>query len=104
MQTSGLTHTPITKLLLIYTIASSILLSILDIKHLASIRISPHLYPYAQLWRLATWQLAGFANSTEALFAAMLVYHLRVVERAWGRRKFAVRFPFSLGFVLCAVG
>ncbi|KAF7118161.1 hypothetical protein CNMCM5793_007562 [Aspergillus hiratsukae] len=98
MQTSGLTNTPITKLLLIYTIASSIALSILDIKHLASIRVSPHLWPYAQLWRLATWQLAGFANSTEALFAAMLVYHLRVVERAWGRRKVAVcpPFPFSL--------
>ncbi|EAW24966.1 protein dscB [Aspergillus fischeri NRRL 181] len=89
MLTSGLTNAPITKLLLIYTIASSIALSILDIKYLASIRISPHLWPYAQFWRLATWQLAGFANSTEALFAAMLAYHLRVVERAWGKRKFA---------------
>ncbi|GFF25511.1 DSC E3 ubiquitin ligase complex subunit 2 [Aspergillus udagawae] len=89
MLTSGLTNAPITKLLLIYTIASSIALSILDIKHLASIRVSPHLWPYAQFWRLATWQLAGFANSTEALFAAMLAYHLRVVERAWGKRKFA---------------
>ncbi|GIK03197.1 hypothetical protein Aspvir_007266 [Aspergillus viridinutans] len=89
MLTSGLTNAPITKLLLIYTIASSIALSILDIKHLAGIRVSPHLWPYAQFWRLATWQLAGFANSTEALFAAMLAYHLRVVERAWGKRKFA---------------
>ncbi|KAF7170089.1 hypothetical protein CNMCM5623_002638 [Aspergillus felis] len=89
MLTSGLTNAPITKLLLIYTIASSIALSILDIKHLASIRVSPHLWPYAQFWRLATWQLAGFSNSTEALFAAMLAYHLRVVERAWGKRKFA---------------
>ncbi|GIJ81898.1 hypothetical protein Asppvi_000401 [Aspergillus pseudoviridinutans] len=94
MLTSGLTNAPITKLLLIYTIASSIALSILDIKHLASIRVSPHLWPYAQFWRLATWQLAGFANSTEALFAAMLAYHLRVVERAWGKRKFAT-FIFS---------
>lgn len=91
MLTSGLTNAPITKLLLIYTIASSIALSILDIKHLASIHVSPHLWPYAQFWRLATWQLAGFTNSTEALFAAMLAYHLRVVERAWGKRKFAVR-------------
>jgi hypothetical protein len=96
MLTSGLTNAPITKLLLIYTIASSIALSILDIKHLASIRVSPHVWPYAQFWRLATWQLAGFANSTEALFAAMLAYHLRVVERAWGKRKFAVRLlPLS---------
>jgi hypothetical protein len=96
MLTSGLTNAPITKLLLIYTIASSIALSILDIKHLASIRVSPHVWPYAQFWRLATWQLAGFANSTEALFAAMLAYHLRVVERAWGKRKLAVRLlPLS---------
>ncbi|KAL4932204.1 protein dscB [Aspergillus undulatus] len=89
MQTSGLTHTPLTKTLLIYTIASSITLSILDIKHLPSILITPHLFPYGQFWRCAVWSIAGFANSTEALFAALLVYHLRVVERAWGGRKVA---------------
>ncbi|KAJ5086675.1 hypothetical protein NUU61_007982 [Penicillium alfredii] len=89
MLTSGLTNAPLTKLLLIYTIMSSIALSILDIKHLAAIHVSPHFWPYVQLWRALVWQLAGFANSTEALFAAMLVYHLRVVERAWGKRKMA---------------
>ncbi|CAI7609864.1 hypothetical protein N7533_005846 [Penicillium manginii] len=89
MLTSGLTNTPLTKSLLIYIIASSIALSILDIKHLGSIYVSPHLWPYAQFWRTLIWQAAGFANSTEALFAAMLVYHLRVVERAWGKRKVA---------------
>ncbi|KAL4763004.1 protein dscB [Aspergillus foveolatus] len=89
MQTSGFTNTPLTKALLIYTIASSIALSIFDIKHLASIYISPHLFPYGQFWRCLVWQLAGFANSTEALFAALLVYHCRVVERGWGARKVA---------------
>ncbi|KAJ5183576.1 hypothetical protein N7492_001192 [Penicillium capsulatum] len=89
MLTSGLTNTPLTKALIIYTIASSIALSILDVKHLASIHVSPHFWPYVQLWRACTWQVAGFANSTEALFGAMLVYHLRVVERAWGKRKMA---------------
>lgn len=99
MQTPNLTHTPLTRTLLIYTIASSALLSILDAKHLASIHISPHFWPYAQFWRALVWQIAGFANSTEALFAALLVYHLRVVERAWGGRKVAVSiffFFFSL--------
>ncbi|KAE8396474.1 hypothetical protein BDV23DRAFT_142829 [Aspergillus alliaceus] len=91
MQTSGLTHTSLTKALLIYTVASSIALSILDIKHLASIHVSPHFWPYGQFWRALVWQFAGFTNSTEAMFAAMLVYHLRVVERAWGTRKLAVR-------------
>ncbi|KAI9932973.1 hypothetical protein ASPWEDRAFT_33984 [Aspergillus wentii DTO 134E9] len=89
MHTSGLTNAPISKILLIYTIASSIALSILDIKHLASIHVSPHLWQYGQFWRALIWQGAGFANSTEALFAAMLAYHLRVVERAWGKRKMA---------------
>ncbi|OJJ82222.1 protein dscB [Aspergillus glaucus CBS 516.65] len=87
MYTSGLTNTPITKNLLIYTIASSILLSILDSKHLVSIYVSPHLWQYGQFWRAWIWQVAGFANSTEALFAAVLVYHLRVIERGWGRKK-----------------
>ncbi|KAJ5334230.1 uncharacterized protein N7506_008013 [Penicillium brevicompactum] len=88
MLTSGLTNTPITKVLLIYTIASAVVLSIFDIKYLAVIHISPHFWPYAQFWRALAWQV-GFANSTEALFAAMLAYHMRVVERAWGKRKMA---------------
>ncbi|THC89432.1 hypothetical protein EYZ11_011118 [Aspergillus tanneri] len=89
MLTPGLTNAPITKLLLIYTVAASVALSILDLKHLSAIHVSPHLHPYGQYWRILLWQVAGFANSTEALFAAMIVYHCRVVERAWGKRKMA---------------
>ncbi|KAL5363202.1 hypothetical protein BJX96DRAFT_167285 [Aspergillus floccosus] len=89
MLTSGLTNTPLTKSLLIYAIAASVALAIFDIKHLVPIHVSPHLWPYGQVWRLLVWQVAGFANSTEALFAAMLIYHLRVIERAWGKRKLA---------------
>lgn len=99
MLTSGLTNAPLTKSLLIYTIASSIALSLFDIKHLAVIYVSPHIWPYAQFWRALVWQV-GFTNSTEALFAAMLVYHLRVVERAWGKRKMAVRIYLHLLFFL----
>ncbi|RMJ21793.1 hypothetical protein PHISP_07342, partial [Aspergillus sp. HF37] len=87
MHSPGLTNAPTTKLLLIYLLTSSIALSILDSKHLACIHVSPHLWPYAQFWRALVWQVAGFANSTEALFAGILVYHCRVVERAWGKRK-----------------
>ncbi|PYH46013.1 protein dscB [Aspergillus saccharolyticus JOP 1030-1] len=89
MQTSGLTNAPISKCLLIYTIAASVALAIFDVKHLVDIHVTPHFFPYSQFWRIAVWQVAGFANSTEALFAAMLAYHLRVVERAWGKRKMA---------------
>lgn len=94
MFTPGLTNTPITKLLLIYTLTASIALSILDLKHLPSIHISPHLWTYGQFWRCVVWQVSGFANSTEALFAGGLVYQGRVVERAWGGRKVVVCFPF----------
>ncbi|KAL3456181.1 hypothetical protein BJX64DRAFT_271145, partial [Aspergillus heterothallicus] len=89
MQASGLTNTPLTRFLLIYTIAASIALSIFDIKHVPAIYVSPHFFPYGQFWRALIWQIAGFANSTEALFGALLVYHVRVVERAWGARKMA---------------
>ncbi|KAL3479138.1 hypothetical protein BJX99DRAFT_91622 [Aspergillus californicus] len=94
MLTSGLAHTPLTKILLIYTIASAIALSIFDIKHVPVIHVTPHLLVYGQFWRCLIWQVAGFANSTEALFAALLVYHVRVVERGWGSRKVAT-FIFS---------
>lgn len=94
MLTSGLTNAPLTKALLIYTIASSVVLSLFDVKHLVVIYVSPHFWPYAQFWRALIWQVVGFTNSTEALFAAMLVYHLRVVERAWGKRKIAVSPSF----------
>lgn len=90
MFTPGLTNTPITKLSLIYIITSSIALSILDLKHLAGIHVSPHFWGYGQFWRAAVWQAAGFANSTETLFACVLIYHLRVIERAWGGRKLVV--------------
>ena len=33
---------------------------------------------------------ATFTNSTEVLFAVLTFYQLRVVERLWGSRKFAV--------------
>jgi len=35
----------------------------------------------------------SFTNSTEVLFAVLTFYQLRVVERIWGSRKFAVRIP-----------
>ena len=95
MFTSGFTNTPITKFLLIYILVSAVLLSILDVKHLAGIHVSPHLWSYGQFWRCALWHLAGFANSTEALFAGILVYQVRVVERAWGGRKVVVCIPIS---------
>lgn len=90
MLSSGFTNAPVAKFLVIYAVVSSIGLAIFDVKHLANIQVQPHLWQYGQFWRILVWQVAGYANSTEALFAAILAYHLRVVERMWGSRKFAV--------------
>ena len=97
MLTSGLTNAPVSKSFLIYTVASSVALAILDAKHLVSIHVARHLWQYGQFWRALVWQVAGYSNSTEVLFGALLVYQLRVVERMWGSRKVMVRetLPFS---------
>lgn len=105
MQSSGFTNAGLSKYLLVYTVVSAAALAIFDCKHLVNIQVSPHLWQYGQLWRVVVWQVAGFANSTEVLFAAILIYHMRPVERAWGRRKTAVRHPFCARMVwpLCSV-
>ncbi|KUL91444.1 hypothetical protein ZTR_01776 [Talaromyces verruculosus] len=89
MLSSGFTNAPVSKSLVIYIVASSIALSIFDVKHLANILVDVHLWRYGQFSRAFLWQVAGYANSTEVLFAAMLAYHMRVVERIWGSRKLA---------------
>lgn len=94
MLSSGFTSAPISKVLFFATIVSSLLVSITDTKHLFHIQLFPHLLRYRQLWRLLIWQFC-YVNSTELLFAAMTMYHMRVVERLWGSRKFAVGLPFS---------
>ncbi|ODH13614.1 hypothetical protein ACO22_07079 [Paracoccidioides brasiliensis] len=87
MISSGFTNAPISKYALIFIIASSIAASVADVKYLFYIQVVPHLWTYWQIWRLGVWQLC-YTNSTEVLFAAMLLYHLRVIERLWGSRKF----------------
>jgi membrane associated rhomboid family serine protease len=89
MLSSGFTNAPITRLLVIGTVLSAFLASITDTKYFFWIQPRPHLFDYWQFWRLFTWQLC-YTNSTEVLFAAMTLYQLRVIERLWGSRKFAV--------------
>jgi hypothetical protein len=40
-------------------------------------------------------QKASYTNSTEVLFAVVSFYQLRVIERLWGSRKFAVSFAYT---------
>ena len=83
------TNAPVTRLTVLGLVGLSIAASILDIKHYFYILIDTHLWRYRQLWRLLAYQLC-YTNSTEVLFAAMTIYNLRMVERMWGSRKFAV--------------
>ncbi|KAK7885079.1 hypothetical protein LTR67_010782 [Exophiala xenobiotica] len=99
--TSGFTHAPVSRFLILGSIATSVLTSILDIKHLLPIKLTPHLWPYLQFSRLLTFQLS-YTSSTELLFSTALFYHFRVLERLWGSRKYAsfVAVVFLLNILL----
>ena len=90
MLASGFTNAQVTRFLVIGTVVAAFVASITDTKYFFYIQPRPHLFDYWQIWRLFTWQLC-YTNSTEVLFAAMTFYQLRVIERLWGSRKFAVR-------------
>lgn len=92
MLSSGFASAPVSRSLTYGIVAASILASVLDVKHYFYIQVDPHLRQYHQLWRILTYQLC-YTNSTEVLFAAMTIYNLRVIERVWGSRKYAVHIP-----------
>ena len=90
MLSSGFQNAPVTRALVAGTVLTALLASLTDSKVWFWIEVRPHLLDYRQFWRLLTWQTA-YTNSTEVLFASMTFYHLRVIERLWGSRKFVVR-------------
>ncbi len=71
-------------------VTASIGASLFDVKHYFYILVDPHILRYHQTWRVLLYQLC-YTNSSEVLFAAMILYHMRIVERMWGSRKYAVR-------------
>ncbi|KAL0470232.1 hypothetical protein QR685DRAFT_247782 [Neurospora intermedia] len=82
------TDAPVTKALVLGLVGLSIAASVFDIKHYFYISIGTHFLRYGQLWRMLTYQLC-YTNSSEVLFGAMSLYHMRMVERFWGSRKYA---------------
>lgn len=86
--TSGFTHTPTTRLLILATIFLSIAFSITNTKYLLPLKPTPHLWPYLQLPRLLSYQVAS-TSAVEVLVSVVLLYHFRVLERLWGSRKYA---------------
>ncbi|KAI9673231.1 MAG: hypothetical protein M1817_003094 [Caeruleum heppii] len=87
MLSSGFGNAPVSQYVLFSLVASSILVSVTDVKYIFYVQAVPHIWRYRQLWRILIWQLC-YTNSTELLFAGMLLYHMRIIERLWGSRKF----------------
>lgn len=89
------TNTPVTRSLVVGLVGTSVAATLLDAKHYFYIFADAHLWRHHQLWRALTYQLC-FSNSSEVLFACATLYQMRVVERMWGSRKFAVRLSSLL--------
>lgn len=88
------TNAPVTRALVLGVVALSIAASLFDVKHYCYIVVDTHLLRYRQVWRALTYQLC-YTNSSEVLFACIILYHMRVVERIWGSSKYAVRGPLG---------
>ena len=97
MHSSGLTDAPVSRFLITSLLTTSLLAQITNTRHLFHIPISPlRETSLSQVWwKILIWQLC-YTNTTDLVFGAVAVYHLRVVERIWGARKMGVSvFLFS---------
>ncbi|KAI9314387.1 hypothetical protein BX666DRAFT_1966128 [Dichotomocladium elegans] len=85
---SGFYNVPVTKFLMLFVGSCSLLASILDLKAIFHLQLSPHIVIHHQLWRLFTSHCA-FTNSGELFFGLLLIYTMRVIERHYGSAKYA---------------
>ncbi|TPX36657.1 hypothetical protein SmJEL517_g01346 [Synchytrium microbalum] len=85
---SGFYNSPVTKATVLCVALNSICASIFQARPMLHLQIVPHISQHHQLWRLVSTHVA-FANSSEILFGGLLMYHMRLIERHWGSRKFA---------------
>lgn len=95
------TNAPVTRTLVVGLVSSSIAASLFDIKHYFHILVDKHIWTYHQPWRALIFQLC-YTNSAEVLVAAITLYNMRVVERMWGSRKYAVCLPIY-PFIHCTI-
>ncbi|KAK9350043.1 hypothetical protein V1523DRAFT_356089 [Lipomyces doorenjongii] len=93
----GFKNAPISKLFITITVSVSIISSIAGIKHYFFLQLVPHIWRWGQWWRLIVWQFV-YLNESEVLFASLLVYNLRVIERMLGSRKYASMMILSYAF------
>lgn len=97
MLSSGFTDAPVTRSLVFGLIASSILVSVLDIKHYFWIQVDPQFWSYGQWWRALVYQFC-YTNSGEVLLSCLVIYQMRGVERMWGGRKFGVSLHYHISY------
>ncbi|KAJ1664009.1 hypothetical protein IW140_004413 [Coemansia sp. RSA 1813] len=101
----GLSGAPLTKLWLYVVALGTVLVSSMNWRHYARLRIVPYVVRDWQFWRGAT-SLISFSTYTELAVGMIMIYQLRAVERLFGTRKYAA-FLFIAGLVgqvLCIVG
>lgn len=85
-------NAPVTRGLVVGLVTTSVAASLFDIKHYFYILVDTHIWQYHQTWRVLLYQLC-YTNASEVLFASMTLYRLRIIERMWGSRKYAVGPP-----------
>jgi len=89
MQSPGFQGAPISKILLFFTIGSSIIANLADVRRNISLPIDVHTLQSKQLWRLFAWPIA-YINTTDVFCASLTIYSFRCLERVWGSRKLLV--------------
>jgi len=62
MLISGFTNAPVSRLLVIWVVAGSLLASITDTKYYFHILVVPHLWTDWQVWRILTWQVGLYTG------------------------------------------
>ncbi|KAG2226966.1 hypothetical protein INT45_006373 [Circinella minor] len=93
---SGFYNVPTTKFLILFVGTCSVLASILDLKPIFHLQLSPHVTIHHQFWRFITSHCA-FTNSGELFFGLLIIYAMRVIERQYGSAKYAAFVFITLG-------
>ncbi|KAK9465163.1 hypothetical protein V1512DRAFT_266455 [Lipomyces arxii] len=94
---AGFKNAPVTRALVAFIVGSSLVSSIVGIKHYLFLQLVPHVWGWGQWWRLFSWEFV-YLNESEVLFASLMLYNLRVIERLLGSRKFASLIVVSYGY------
>lgn len=80
MLTSGFTNAPVSRFLVFYVVATSLLASITDSKYLIHIHVVPHIWVYRQFWRLLTWQASQQSLNKDERMNGLMYWRRHVIK------------------------